>query len=259
MDRMVNLRTVVELASRGRVIRRRLPARSGGFPIFVSPDSALQYWLSLDRSSALLFDTVLRFVRSGDTVWDVGANCGLLSFAAAHAAGRTGQVVAVEPDVFLVSILRRSATGLPPACSPVEVLPCAVSDQVGVARFNIARRGRSTNFLASGSGRTDTGGVRESVTVMTVTLDWMLDRFAPPSFVKIDVEGAEIAVLSGAKRVLDQAKPIIFCETDAASRVEVGSILRDLGYSFYDAEALDRGQSPDPAFNTLALPPGKTL
>lgn len=255
----MKFRAFAELASRGRVLRRRLPARAGGFPIFVTPDSALQYWLPLGRSSALLFDVAGRFVSKGDVVWDVGANCGVFAFASAHAAGPAGQVLALEPDTFLVSLLRRSAAALPASCAPTDVLPCAISDGVGVARFNIARRGRSTNYLASGSGRTDAGGVRESVSVMTVSLDWLLDRFAPPAFVKIDVEGAEAAVLRGAQRLLREARPVVLCETDADSRACIGQMFREFGYSFYDAEALDRGPTVDPAFNALALPPGKAL
>jgi FkbM family methyltransferase len=252
----VNIRRVAEIVSRGRVIRRRLPQQFGGFPIFVTPDSALQYWLSLSRSSGLLFDMVSRFVRRGETVWDVGANCGIFAFAAAHAAGPSGSVIAIEPDTFLVNLLRRSAAIAPSTCGRVDVLPCAVSDAIGIATFNIAGRGRSTNFLASGSGRTDSGGVREAVSVMTVTLDWLLDRYPAPAFVKIDVEGAEAAVLAGAQRLLREVKPIVMCECDEASRASIGATFLENGYSLYDAELPARGRIVEAAFNTLAMPPG---
>jgi predicted RNA methylase len=77
-------------------------------------------------------------VRQGDTVWDIGANLGLFSFAAAVAAGPSGRVLAVEPDTALAGLLRRSAA-VNHGHAPVDVLPAAASDQEAVARFHIAR------------------------------------------------------------------------------------------------------------------------
>ncbi len=85
-------------------------------------------------------------VRRGDTVWDIGANLGLFSFAAAVAAGPAGRVLAVEPDTVLAGLLRRSAA-VNSGHAPVDVLPAAVSDGLSVARFHVARRNRSTNHL----------------------------------------------------------------------------------------------------------------
>jgi len=74
-------------------------------------------------------------VRPGAVVWDVGANVGLFSFAAASVVGPAGRVVALEPDSWLVGLLRRSAA-LNGHLAPVEVLPVAVSDSVGVGRLH---------------------------------------------------------------------------------------------------------------------------
>ena len=94
-------------------------------------------------------------VRRGDTVWDIGANLGLFSFAAAVAAGPAGRVLAVEPDTVLAGLLRRSAA-VNSGHAPVDVLPAAVSDGLSVARFHVARRNRSTNHL-DGFGTSQAG------------------------------------------------------------------------------------------------------
>jgi hypothetical protein len=43
-----------------------------------------------------------------------------------------------------------------------------------IAKFNIAQRGRASNFL-EGVGLTQAAGIRESQLIVTVTLDWLLD------------------------------------------------------------------------------------
>lgn len=133
-------------------------------------------------------------VRPGDTIWDIGANLGLFSFAAAVAAGPGGSVLAVEPDTTLTGLLRRSAS-LNKGHAPVDVLPAAVSYDLSVARFPIAKRNRSTSHL-DGFGTSQTGGARATELVPTVTLDWLADQFAVPDVIKIDVEEAEVTVLT---------------------------------------------------------------
>lgn len=102
------LRRIVERFSRNRVIKRRLPARFGRQKIVVSPDSALSFWRhDLEQSFGMLFRWVDSYVTRGSVVWDIGANVGLFSFASAACAGPKGQVLAIEPDQFLVQLLRQ--------------------------------------------------------------------------------------------------------------------------------------------------------
>jgi FkbM family methyltransferase len=223
----------------------------------VSPESALQYWrLDLDhpKCSKLLFDFAVRFVRPGSVVWDIGANCGVFAFSAASLAGRTGKVIAVEPDRFLTELLHRTSAELPASSAAVTVLGCAAADRLGAAALNIAMRGRSTNFLERVQGRSDAGGVRRSETVLTLTLDWMSSEFPPPTVLKIDVEGAEALVLRGASKLLSSARPVVLCEVSDDTRAEVLQCLRRLDYRLFDPEAPDGQGSVQDAPNIVAVP-----
>lgn len=194
-----------------------------------------------------LLSLAAEVVKPGDTVWDVGANIGLFSFAAAMAAGASGGVLALEPDIVLTGLLRRSARSNH-NMAPVEILPTALADEVGVGRFHIAQRNRSTSHL-DGFGSSQTGGVRSTELVPTVTLDWLADHFPLPRVLKIDVEAAELAVLRGGARVLSSG-PTVICEVAGHNAVSVGNLLSDYGYTLYDAH-----QSCERRIPTAAAPP----
>ena len=210
----------------------------------------------LGRGMAQVDPPLLRLaaetVRRGDTVWDIGANLGLFSFAAAVAAGPSGCVLAVEPDIVLAGLLRRSAAANT-GHARVDVLPAAVSDEESVTRFHVARRNRSTNHL-DGFGTSQTGGVRSTQLVPALTLDWLAARFPPPDVIKIDVEQAEAAVLSGGSRVLGLARTVI-CEVAARNSAAVRDLLTMHGYTLYDGDLPSGERAPvaDALPNTLAV------
>ena len=243
--------------SRNLVLRRQLPDEFGGIKLFISPDAVLKLWrFNLKNADPMLLRIVREHISPGDTVWDIGANVGIFSFAAAALAGPTGKVLAIEADTWLAGLLRRSARACGSGVAPVEVLPMAISNEVGVARFNIARRGRASNHLEVTGGSTQAGGVREIQCVPTAKLDWLLDHFAPPKFVKIDVEGAEELVLSGAARLLSEIRPVIMCEVFDKSGPAIEKILHANRYELFNAEQPKEQRTPVATCvrDTLAYP-----
>ncbi len=137
--------------------------------------------------------------------------------------------------------------------APVEVLPVAVCNELSVARFHIARRNRATSHL-DGFGTAMAGGVRATELVPTVTLDWLAARFPAPDVIKIDVEEAEMTVLTGGSRVLDRS-PAIICEVAASNATPVWDLLNARGYAVYDGDRPRRERVPVAAAppNTLAI------
>jgi hypothetical protein len=93
--------------------------------------------------------------------------------------------------------------------------------------------------------------------VITLSLDWLMERLPIPNIIKIDAEGAEVEILRGGLTLIKKARPIIICEIGGDANASlVAEMLAPLGYSFYDAEepAHLRKKKDLPVWSTLALP-----
>ncbi len=250
------VRGMIENFTRDWVIRRRLSADFSHAPIHVTPSAGLRYlFRPMNSVDPTLLELVREFVTPGAVVWDVGANVGLFSFAAATMAGPDGLVVALEPDAWLVQLLRRSALEQPAGSAPVTVVPAAVASEISLRTFCLATRSRAANHLAE-FGTSQTGGSREQQSVVAVTLDWLMDSSPPPSVVKIDVEGAELEVLKGASLLFETVRPIVLCEVIPASEPGVTEFLRAHDYQIFDGEHPTGERQPLRAspWSTLAIP-----
>lgn len=258
----MGFRRELENLSRGIVLQRRLSKEHGGARLYVSPEiGGLRYWkpslVNIDRA---LLGFVERHVHEGCKLFDIGANVGLLAFAAAHRAGPSGAVVAVEADVEAASLLFRSRRELDPKTNaPVTIVAAAVTrPDVRFLRFAISNRSRRANAI-EGHGSTQMGGVRELRDVVAITLDELVQETTTPDVVKIDVEGAELDVLAGASRLLASRRPILHIEVFREHAERAGRLLRDLGYSFYNADLYAHGELGPPVDlppdSCLALPP----
>ena len=248
-------RSVLEKISRGIVLKRNLSLEFGGRSLFVSPEGGgLRYWRrDMAHTDPMLLQVVRQMIAPGDVVWDIGGNVGLFAFCAAHKVGAAGQVVVFEPDLSLAALLRRSADANPDL--NIDILALAVSAQSGLATFNIARRARATNHLEQSLGSSQTGGIRQKITVPTLSLNDFLAWQPKPNFVKIDVEGAEHLVFRGMETVLRDARPVILCEVHDQNWTEIKQILAANNYELLDAERLpQRHPASQPCFNILALP-----
>jgi FkbM family methyltransferase len=249
-------RRVAERLSRGRVFRRTFPKHLGGAQFYASPESGLRYLRpNLEAIDPILLGLAAELIKPGSVIWDIGANLGLFSFAAAGLAGSKGRVFAVEPDTYLVGLLRRSSRLQNNHAAPVEVIPCAVSDGLSLATFNIAKRARASNFLV-GYGHSQTGGVRESQRVLTITLDWLGTQIPAPDLIKIDAEGADFLVLKGASELIRNQRPILIFEGGKEIAQESADLLLPLGYTLFDGDLPPEQRKPltQAAFCTLAVP-----
>ncbi|MBV8050972.1 MAG: FkbM family methyltransferase [Acidobacteriaceae bacterium] len=250
------MRRIVEHLSRGVVLRRRLPRRFGRLPIYVTPEASLRYWFSMSAVDPLLYTMAEELVRPGSVVWDIGANVGLFSLCAAARCGTSGFVLAVEPDIWLANLVIRSASQLAAkqfSCAEVKLLCAAISDSIEVTGLCIAERQRASNHLTQTQRSMHSGNTRPLQPTACLTLDFLLTQFPPPSVLKIDVESHEVRVLKGARKLLQEVKPLIWCEVLRENSSEVTSLLREAGYELYGAESTPHERISRAWFHTLAI------
>ncbi|MEX1027725.1 MAG: FkbM family methyltransferase [Candidatus Paceibacterota bacterium] len=249
------IRRAIRRLSRNRVLRKRLPAEFGGTSLFCSPEAMLSMWKPGWGSGQAvdLFEWVRRFVVPGENVWDLGANQGIFTFAAAGKAGPDAAVVAFEPDHFLLGLLDRTSSTPSSNRAEVIILPMAVGAEVSLATFEIAATDRTLNHLASSNGNPHTGGVRQRKMVPLATLDWLAERLPTPGLMKIDVEGAEVDVLEGGTKLLETGRPRIIIEVAPENCAKVRDIFVEHSYIVADVRQPDVAIE-SPAWNTYAVP-----
>jgi FkbM family methyltransferase len=143
-----------------------------------------------------------REMKTGDVVYDVGANVGFYSLLASVVVGRTGSVYSFEPFPENVRELRNHL-------EINRVMNCAV--------FEAAVSSRDGEAIFEPSESRYTGRLSDAGTlrVRTVTIDGLVSRgeIRPPNLMKIDIEGAEFDCLKGAANVIQEFRPTIFLAT----------------------------------------------
>jgi FkbM family methyltransferase len=159
-------------------------------------------------------------IRPGQVVWDVGANVGFFTLLAARLAGPQGRVVAVEPVPRNLELLRRHLSLN--RVGNVTVVPRAMADAVGTARFD-ARASPSMGHLATSGG----------IEVHTTTVDELVASGVPaPHVIKMDIEGAESRAIAGAAQTLRSHRPRLLLSTHGwAQHQACLAALEALGYA----------------------------
>ncbi|MEX3854198.1 FkbM family methyltransferase [Paraburkholderia sp. BR10923] len=217
-----------------------------GFRIWVNTADTAVSWCIIDGDfEPNETDFVMRNVKKGNSVIDIGANLGFFSLLCSKLVGPTGRVIGFEALTFL----HESAI-----CSVREnqfdhciIHNVALASQRGQAQLIYAPGSPNWGgaFLSfDGTGLPD----HASVTVPTAPLtDFVGDIHA--DFIKIDVEGAEHMVLNSCKDYIAQTKPVVMSEIHRGQLARVSRVhpveyiefMSSLGYECHEIAAGGHG------------------
>jgi len=158
-------------------------------------------------------------LRADSTYVDVGANRGQVLREAVRLAPR-GRHLAFEPIPAVADELAQAFPG-------VDCRRMALGARSETARFCHFRNLDGWSGLKRSPEISDARGAPEYIDVTVSTLDAEVGELTP-RLVKIDVEGAELGVIEGARTVLSRAKPVVIFEHVASAASLYGTSSEDL-------------------------------
>ena len=189
----------------------------------VSDVTGMSPWYSgVERQQQKAFASI---VQAGDTVFDVGANWGLHTLYFSSLVGKSRRAVAIEPFARAFEELEWHINLN--HCSNVTVYRGALSNRCGQGSF-VAGNSASTGHLGGGEPDVDD---RSQVRMLTLDAVVGEQKVRQLRLVKIDVEGAESAVLNGATKTLIDLRPWLIGELHTPQQdVKVAELL--IGHNY---------------------------
>jgi len=183
-------------------------------------------------------------------VWDIGANIGFWSLFFSTVAPAGAEIVSFEPDSENLQVLQmnRDRNGL-----NWRIRAVGLSDHAGESKFY-------TDPVTGATGSVEKdhdfigqfyAATRRTLTISLSTMDAEVAAGArPPQFIKMDVEGHELAVLQGGRELLSRYRPCMIFET-TRNQVPIAQLFIACGYRLFDTAGR---HLKEPAFSTLAIP-----
>jgi FkbM family methyltransferase len=163
------------------------------------------------------------FLRDGDIVIDVGANIGTHAVPFSEFVGRTGMVLAFEPQQLAFQMLCGNA--VLNGCNNLKGFNVAVGEQPGRIGLQLSPDPSvAFNFGYLKTGKEFEGQCQTQV----VKLDDCDVKNC--RLIKIDVEGAEARVLAGALKLIGRFRPYLYIEYGEPDN-HIADMLRELDYN----------------------------
>jgi FkbM family methyltransferase len=153
-------------------------------------------------------DIFSRYLKPGNTVYDLGAHQGFLSIVAARQVGDAGKVYSFEPFPYNFAFLKENMQIN--KISNIKTFQVAVSNKAGKIKFSNSVHDTANTYLSQSPTFSN-----NFLEVHAVSLDELIEsrEIVPPDFIKIDVEGAEFDVLQGAQKLFLTHSPVVYLET----------------------------------------------
>jgi FkbM family methyltransferase len=222
-------RTIHNLLNQG--IPRGLREALRGLAISTIPSMRhLDMWTRLRQLAEIGF--------SPNVIYDVGASQGLWAQSAMK-VWPSAEVVGFEPNLSRVEALNRLAT----ESTKFRFFTCFLGAKEQVVQY--CDRGDQTSLFLDGNERASTAPMR--------VLDSLVakESLPLPDLVKLDVQGAELDVLTGSSGIVEHAEVILAevslyrLRKDMPTALELWSWLDSKGFALYDVVSMLRREKDD--------------
>ena len=183
------------------------------------------------------------FLNDGDFCIDIGAHSGDTTVPMALAVGKSGFVLALEPNPFVFPVLNKNAS-LNKNYTNIFPLMIAATEKDGDIEFEYSDSGFCNGGLHKNISRWKHGHAF-NLTVTGLNLSSLLhDKFSDKlpnlRFIKVDAEGYDLSILKSISDIIEEYKPLIkaeiFKQTDNTYREAMFSFFSEKGYNLYKVE-----------------------
>jgi FkbM family methyltransferase len=206
------------------------------------------YWFyrrNRERDEMIAFGCLLS---PGAHVLEVGGHIGFTSLYFANLVAPSGKVIVFEPGPNNLEYIRFNIA----TTNSIILEAAGCSDQDGEAILYMDNlTGQNNSLVSDFEGLTANAqaapGVQVEtmpVRISTIKIDTYCEQSAyQPDFIKIDVEGHELAVLRGAERLLSSGNPPMLMVEVQADHQEIIAMLRNYDYRLFSASGEMLGES----------------
>lgn len=211
-----------------------------GFGAHLMLDGTWEAWLTVFMA---------RRLRQGMRVVDVGANHGYYTVMFADLVGPAGRVAAIEPGPRTASLLRQTVTvnGFDDRVTIFEVAATDADDAILVLS-SPSHEPKNARIVGD-----DQAGMPDTVSVVGARLDTLLHDWPRVDFIKVDVEGAEEAMLAGAWPLLQRDRPDLLLEFNAGRCRDPGGLLDRLVLLYGGLRAVSIDSEAEPVSRATLL------
>jgi len=201
--------------------------------------SQYQPWMAIGLYEPHVANLIVSLLRPGDVFYDIGANAGYYTLLSALAVGPEGSVIAFDPVPQNAGTVREqiALNGLQPTCRVEEV---AIAGQGGTLSFVVDSINANSHLSDWHAPSLSNDG--QKIAVRAITLDEYVRSHPRPSVIKMDIEGAELEALLGARELLsDDDAPVMLVSTHSKNLdEECKALLSEYGYVFHNLRGFEQ-------------------
>jgi FkbM family methyltransferase len=206
----------IDLGTASRGVNRMIGGESVRFP------ARWCRWYAADYEPGTFAFLRAHCERDG-SVMDLGAHIGLFTVVMARLVGANGRVFSFEPTPQTRAVLERTVR-LNGCDTIVEARGEAVAGATGTATFY-----DTGDVLSNANSLVHTGRSREGLEVPTIRLDdFVAERKISVGCLKIDIEGAELELLRGARQTFLSCRPTAMLSLHPVAIQEAGGSLAEI-------------------------------